>query len=152
MRIVLSFPNVRDFFTRLFEKFKRAGRDSLAETVEEIRREMSVEGKPVTYPIQWDSERQRRAYFATNGFGRGIPYVRQGSYIRGWQVRSFPEGYELSNKHPAGAVGGTMPSSNPWQSRIHKNRWNNIFTVTSNALRKLSSRVRQKLRVIIRNG
>lgn len=27
-------------------------------------------------PFQWSSERQRRAFFATNGFGRGIPTVR----------------------------------------------------------------------------
>jgi hypothetical protein len=27
-------------------------------------------------PFVWSSERQRRAFFATNGFGRGIPTVR----------------------------------------------------------------------------
>ncbi len=27
-------------------------------------------------PFVWSSERQRRAYFATNGFGGGIPYSR----------------------------------------------------------------------------
>jgi hypothetical protein len=27
-------------------------------------------------PYQWQSEKQRRAYFATDGFGAGIPYTR----------------------------------------------------------------------------
>lgn len=35
---------------------------------------------------RWNSERQRRAYFATNGFGKGIPYVRSGDLERGWRV------------------------------------------------------------------
>jgi hypothetical protein len=32
----------------------------------------------VKYPIQWASEKQRRAFFATDGFGGGIPYKRTG--------------------------------------------------------------------------
>lgn len=41
-------------------------------------------GKP-RYPIRWSTERQRRAYFATDGFGRGIPYKRTGKYADAWQ-------------------------------------------------------------------
>lgn len=47
---------------------------------------------PVRYPIEWTSEKQRRAYFATNGFGKGIPYKRkQGkrSLMGGWRVRKY---------------------------------------------------------------
>lgn len=32
-------------------------------------------GEP-TYPLRWTSDKQRRAFFATNGFGRGIPAKR----------------------------------------------------------------------------
>lgn len=42
---------------------------------------------PVVYPIEWTSERQRAAFFATDGFGHGIPYVRTGTYEHGWHVR-----------------------------------------------------------------
>lgn len=31
---------------------------------------------PAGTPFQWSSEKQRRAYFATDGFGGGIPYKR----------------------------------------------------------------------------
>lgn len=39
-------------------------------------------------PYEWQSEKQRRAYFATDGFGGGIPYRRTGSLSDGW---SFSE-------------------------------------------------------------
>jgi hypothetical protein len=41
---------------------------------------------PDEYPLEWQSERQRRAYFATNGFGKGIPYRRTHQFVRGWHV------------------------------------------------------------------
>lgn len=42
---------------------------------------------PVVYPIEWASDKQRRAFFATDGFGHGIPYVRTGHYTHSWHVR-----------------------------------------------------------------
>lgn len=41
---------------------------------------------PVSYPIHWVSERQRRAFFATKGFGRGIPTRRTGAIAAQWSV------------------------------------------------------------------
>lgn len=43
-------------------------------------------GRP-HYPLRWKSERQRRAFFATNGFGGGIPYARTGKLEAGWDAR-----------------------------------------------------------------
>lgn len=51
---------------------------------------LSVVAKPpgaVKRPIQWASEKQRKAYFASNGFGKGIPYKRSGKLQRGWEVK-----------------------------------------------------------------
>jgi hypothetical protein len=45
-------------------------------------------------PYQWQSEKQRRAYFATNGFGGGIPYKRTGNLSAGWQARYTSGGYQ----------------------------------------------------------
>jgi hypothetical protein len=42
---------------------------------------------PVKYPFRWKSERQRRAFFATDGFGHGIPYVRTNALRDSWQTR-----------------------------------------------------------------
>jgi hypothetical protein len=45
-----------------------------------------VEPGSPQYPIRWKSEKQRRAFFATNGFGRGVPSQRTGALARGWTV------------------------------------------------------------------
>lgn len=46
---------------------------------------------PVAYAdqgrLRWKSERQRRAFFATNGFGGGIPYRRTGALQQAYDVR-----------------------------------------------------------------
>lgn len=41
---------------------------------------------PVSYPYLWESLRQMRAYFATDGFGHGIPYRRTHGYVHSWHV------------------------------------------------------------------
>jgi hypothetical protein len=48
---------------------------------------LSVTPGQVHYPIQWKSERQRRAFFATDGFGRGIPTKRTGTVQEGWAMK-----------------------------------------------------------------
>lgn len=53
---------------------------------EQITRELSAEPGAVKRPLRWKSERQRRAYFATRGFGHGIPYVRTHKLSQGWRV------------------------------------------------------------------
>ena len=42
------------------------------------------------YPLRWKSARQRRAFFATNGFGGGIPYQRTGKLGAGWNIDITP--------------------------------------------------------------
>jgi len=77
---------------------------------------------PVKYPIRWTSERQRRAFFATRGFGRGIPTKRTGDVAR-WGVYvnydifeafslfTYKFGIALANLNPKKkATYGTPPS------------------------------------------
>lgn len=65
---------------------------------------------PVVYPIRWKSERQRRAFFATQGFGRGVPTKRMqepGGVLGGYDVTlqaSVDSGQiDLTNDYP-GAI------------------------------------------------
>ena len=57
---------------------------------------------PVKYPFKWKSDRQRRAYFATDGFGWGIPYVRTNALRDSWttRIRDQQNGaiFEVENK------------------------------------------------------
>lgn len=61
---------------------RRRLRPIRARVLAELRQEP---GKP-NYPLRWKSERQRKAYFATNGFGHGIPYRRTGKLAKSWDV------------------------------------------------------------------
>jgi hypothetical protein len=50
----------------------------------EILGPFRIQPPPVSYPFVWTSVRQRAAFFATNGFGRGIPTRRTGLMVAGW--------------------------------------------------------------------
>lgn len=41
---------------------------------------------PVQYPIDWTTEKQRKAFFATDGFGSGIPTKRSDDLRTSWVV------------------------------------------------------------------
>ena len=49
-----------------------------------------------TYPIEWTSEKQRRAFFASDGFGGGIPTERTDSIVNGWRVTAKGSGNRYS--------------------------------------------------------
>ena len=58
-----------------------------------LRQGMQEPGDVQKHPIQWDSAKQRRAFFASDGFGGGIPHVRTGAYQAGWHV--FVDGLQV---------------------------------------------------------
>ncbi len=112
-----------------------------------VRERMNVR-KPVSYPIQWDSEKQRRAFFATNGFGNGIPYSRTGDLA--WTVsKPFENEVNLFAPHPAGPVFGYMPDGSAWQSKIHRGTWPAIIPVLTDEMRSLPSKIMDRLRVLL---
>lgn len=72
---------MRDY-TRLAERQIQQEADTIGRaTVAQLRQPVSR----VQYPIQWASERQRKAYFATDGFGGGIPTRRTGASLKAWR-------------------------------------------------------------------
>lgn len=66
-----------------------------------LREITRVPGPPV-YPIRWKSQRQRKAFFASRGFGRGIPTRRNYELLRGWHVEleKTPDGGMVSLENP----------------------------------------------------
>ena len=61
-------------------------RSVLPEFTERARRELTPYPSAVKHPIRWKSERQRKAYFASDGFGGGIPSVRTGYLGQSWDI------------------------------------------------------------------
>ena len=121
-------------------------RDVLFETAERVRARMAVPGKPRAEgeKVDWDTPRQKRGYFASDGFGAGIPYTPTQHYELSWQAARQPFGTTLHAPHPAGAIGG-MPSG--WQSRIHRGRRPHLLTVLFDELSKIPAEISNKFSV-----
>jgi hypothetical protein len=109
-------------------------------------------GRKISYPVHWDSQKQRRAYFASKGFGKGIPYHRTGGLNRSWKVaraNDSPGGqrygyYTVSSalkyaKYVAGNASGGQ------QSRIHAGRWTLFLGAFRKVIGKLPAKIRSKL-------
>lgn len=69
--------------TRLQNKFKdygpfaiKKGLEAASDYLNSPDVKASMYPQKSSAPFVWSSEKQRRAYFATNGFGGGIPYQR----------------------------------------------------------------------------
>lgn len=82
---------------------------------------------PVKYPIEWTSERQRRAFFATDGFGRGIPTKRTGQINQGWRVEyvTAPTRATIAVRNRTGyaqyVVGRLAPRGHDPMQKFHRN-------------------------------
>ena len=69
------------------KEYKREfGKIARGKTSQKVLRRMYRDPGPVKRPIRWKSAKQRRAYFATDGFGRGIPTRRTGNIQRAWRA------------------------------------------------------------------
>jgi hypothetical protein len=85
----------------------------------------------VKYPIQWTSDRQRRAFFASNGFGAGIPYRRTNALARGWNIQAHRKGdgrtdividnYAKYARFVVGTLSGNPQRATVPMQRFHRN-------------------------------
>ena len=144
-------------------------RQRLYDAAAEIRDAMKEAGIEPTYPIHWDSVKQRKAFFASDGFTKprdwkrpkgyvntSIPYKRKGTYEKAWKIEKSPagkapasEGYHLVNAlEYAKYIGGTARGAR--QSRIHKGRWNVFRKVADRIIAKLPKTVIRSLQIIAR--
>jgi hypothetical protein len=136
---------VQKRFERLRRKIPIVSRKRMYDAAVAIRHEMKQPGAKPDYPIKFDTPRQQKAFFASDGFGRGIPTKRGSEYIRGWQVIRTEPGYDVGNPLThAKFIGGTARSTSR-QSRIHRGRWILFKVVKDKALAKLPKAVKESL-------
>jgi hypothetical protein len=75
------------------DEFKQMLNGIVDQTAPKLMAQLQYEPEEVKYPIIWTSLRQRQAFFATEGFGRGIPTYRTHKTARGWTMkRKFNKG------------------------------------------------------------
>lgn len=90
----------------------------------------------------WTSERQRKAYFATDGFGAGIPYERTGKLVQSWKAFITLHGTTASigivNTAPtAKFVYGTNTAILPQQFFHFVTGWEPIFPMKDKVIRAI---------------
>jgi hypothetical protein len=140
---------VRQGLENLKGDVPRIGRLRLFHAMTRVLQRLKKPGKKPRNPIPWDSIRQRRAFFASNGFGGGIPHRRTGDYQRGFRIRRIARGYELLNPSRAAPfVGGDARGNR--RSRIHAGRWPLIRDEVDKEVKKLPSAVVQHLQIVAR--
>lgn len=140
---------VRKGLQDLSAEIPKVGRQQIRTVMNRILRRMSKPGRKPNYPIKWDSEKQRRAFFATDGFGRGIPTKRTGAYTGGWKIESVENGYRLENntsyaKYLGGDAYGVVHSG------IHKGRWENTRDVVEEETEKLPEEIEAAIIMVAR--
>ena len=129
---------------------ERVIKNRLYQIAASIMYDMSLAGTPPTYPIHWDSDKQRKAFFASKGFGQGIPTSRTKAYESGWTLDAITNGVTVYNDHKgaryiAGTLrGGTRPADGG-QSAIHLGRWNSFHDVVVKHLEDISQDRLQQL-------
>ena len=147
--ITTNLPIVRKRLEDLTAEIPKVGRERLYRTAQKIQRRMRKPGKAVRYPVKWDSEKQRRAFFATNGFGRGIPARRTGAYNAAWGIVRKDTGYMLVSplaysKYVGGNAYGLA------QSGIHKDRWPMLRDVVEDEIKNLPKEIEQDINLVSR--
>jgi hypothetical protein len=111
---------------------------------------------PVARPIEWTSEKQRRAFFATNGFGRGIPTKRIGRMARAWVVRSaiqagrfriIAENPIPESKFVYGFVSASsLSEAQKPQQRFHRNTgWHSAYSVSQRWMNTTKQEIRKEV-------
>jgi len=155
LKIVPPATLVQKRFERLRRKIPLISRQRIYDTAVAIRKVMKEPGPAPTYPIKWDSIKQRKAFFASDGFGHGIPTKRTGEYQKNWKViavQGSPAdvGYDVGNPLAHSKyIGGTARSTKR-QSNIHRGRWNLFRDAIDRFIGKLPKKVKESLQQIAR--
>lgn len=110
-----------------------------------VLQNLEVTPGAVKYPIEWTSEKQRKAFFASDGFGHGIPYQRTGKLALAWDFVIEDNSAVIRNKAPASIfVYGSLARTNPGasQQRFHLNTgWQTGYNTADFWLREFARRL-----------
>lgn len=138
---------VRQGLEDLGADIPKVGRMGIYKTARRIIKRMRQPGSPIVYPVDWDTQLQHDAFFASDGFGAGIPTGRSGQYQDGWEAaEKMPDGYRIGNDTPQALfVGGDELGNH--QSSIHKDRWPLFATVALEEIYQLPDDVVEQLKL-----
>lgn len=112
---------VRKGLADIEAEIPKIARKDIYDVMRSIRTKMRTPGKKPTYPIKWDSEKQRRYVIAMLRERGNLPYRRTNALPSGWTIENVGSGYRLANPAQAAVyVYGNYEGAR--QSRIHEGR------------------------------
>lgn len=134
---------VRQGLEDLGNEIPKIGRKRIYEALKRIQKTLKIPKSRPGYPIQWDSVKQRKAFFASDGFGRGVPTSRSGKSLE-WQIASNGNGYTLLNpaeyaRHLYGRYDGSG------QSRIFQGDYPLFVNVVENEITNLPEDIEEHI-------
>lgn len=101
---------------------------AIAPVLPALATQLQREPGAVSYPVQWTSEKQRRAFFATKGFGKGIPYRRTHQLAQGYRVIYQRVGNSLTQLTVENDAAALRYVKGADQQRMHiATGWDNDF-------------------------
>jgi len=149
--IQTNVPIVRKGLEKLRAALPTIGHKRLYDAALNLLSRMRVPGAASRRPVHWDSFRQLRAYYASGGFGGGIPTTRTDRYVRGWKVERANKGYTVINPTPGAKFIGGL-SSGAGQSQIHVRRWRLLRDQAEIVRRSLPKLVVDNLRAFVKEA
>lgn len=137
--------NAQEALRRLQERIIAFNAEAKEQSIEEVIDVVGKPGEKPEYPIKWDSVKQRKAFFATHGFGGGIPYKRTGAYVNAFAASDVDDSaWRLTNDNPyARYVGGDSDGNR--YSRIHLGRWPLVRAVVNYVVNKFVEELERKI-------
>jgi hypothetical protein len=134
--------------TYFIKRTPSAGVELLAVVARRMQTRLNETPAAVTYPLEWDSEKQKTDFFASNGFGNGIPYQRTGNTKFSVNGPFGNREVDLYAPHPAGALFGA-PWLNFWRSKLHRQRWPDLLQILVDELQHIPESISDTLKIVL---
>lgn len=149
IKITTNARMVRKGLENLAAALPKIGRQTMYDALFRAQKKLKRPGKPIAYPVKWDSIRQRKKVMAMLREQNNLPYKRTGAYQKGYRIRALKNGHELSNPLPhAQYIGGNARGGR--QSSIHQGRWPLMRDVLDKELARLPSAIVSHMKVVAR--
>jgi len=128
-----SLDDMMDYLSRVDRDVYKIGREVIRETSPDLLDKLEDTPPRRSYPsdypggkLEWTSDNQRKAHWASDGFGAGIPFERSGKLADNWQVegsaRSGGFNITVQNTNPASKfVYGSLAQNETQAARFQQN-------------------------------
>lgn len=152
VRIVVDGKLVASGLQNLRKKIPLIGRQQIYNVMTRSKKRLSKPGDRPTYPIPWDSIKQKiKVLILLKTVLHELPYRRRNIYVKAFKIVKEKDGYSLENDSDrAQFMGGDADGQG--QSRIHRGRWPVIREVIDEEFEKLPRAVVRHIQLVAKES